>query len=69
MIFFYCLFVKGAILDGWAGIHYAFQRMLAEILLALYLIDEDLVGKLGSREAGKLDSRKEREAVDLKGET
>src|SRR5919106_244533 len=51
VIFFYCLFVKGAIRDGWAGIHYAFQRMLAEILLALYLIDEDLAGKLGSREA------------------
>jgi glycosyltransferase involved in cell wall biosynthesis len=42
VIFFYCLFVKGAILDGWAGVHYAFQRMLAEILLALYLIEEDL---------------------------
>lgn len=42
VMFFYCLFVRGGILDGWAGIHYAFQRMLAEILLALYLIDEDL---------------------------
>jgi glycosyltransferase involved in cell wall biosynthesis len=42
-IFFYCLFVKGAIRDGWAGVYYAFQRMLAEILLALYLIEEDFV--------------------------
>ena len=42
LIFFYCLFVKGAIRDGWAGVYYAFQRMLAEILLALYLIEEDL---------------------------
>ena len=42
VIFFYCLFVKGAIRDGWAGVYYAFQRMLAEILLALYLIEEDL---------------------------
>jgi glycosyltransferase involved in cell wall biosynthesis len=41
-IFFYCLFVKGGIRDGWAGVYYAFQRMLAEILLALYLIEEDL---------------------------
>ena len=42
MIFFYCLFVKGAIRDGWAGVYYAFQRMLAEIVLALYLIESDL---------------------------
>ncbi len=45
VIFFYCLFVKGTILDGWAGIYYAFQRMLAEILLALYLIEDGLNGK------------------------
>lgn len=42
VIFFYCLFVKGAIREGWAGVYYAFQRMLAEILLALYLIEKDL---------------------------
>lgn len=42
VIFFYCLFVKGAILDGRAGVYYAFQRMLAEILLALYLIEDKL---------------------------
>jgi glycosyltransferase involved in cell wall biosynthesis len=42
VVFFYCLFVKGAILDGRAGSYYAFQRMLAEILLALYLIEKDL---------------------------
>jgi glycosyltransferase involved in cell wall biosynthesis len=42
VIFFYCLFVKGGIRDGWAGVYYAFQRMLAETLLALYLIESDL---------------------------
>jgi len=42
VVFFYCLFVKGGLRDGWAGIYYAFQRMLAEILLALYLMDADL---------------------------
>lgn len=42
VIFFYCLFVKGAIRDGWAGVYYAFQRMLAETLLALYLIEDEL---------------------------
>jgi len=42
VIFFYCLFIKGAIRDGWAGVYYAFQRMLTEILLALYMIEKDL---------------------------
>ncbi len=45
VIFFYCLFVKGGIRDGWAGVYYAFQRMLAEILLALYLIEDQLKGE------------------------
>lgn len=38
----YCLFVKGAVLDGRIGIYYAFQRMFSELLLSLYLIEEDL---------------------------
>lgn len=41
-ILFYCLFVKKGIFDGRAGIYYAYQRMLAETLLSLYLIDHDL---------------------------
>jgi len=52
MIFFYCLFLKGGILDGLAGLYYAFQRMLAEILLTLYLIEEELRGE----ESGRLES-------------
>jgi glycosyltransferase involved in cell wall biosynthesis len=36
----YCLLIKGAILDGRAGIFYAFQRMLSELLLSLYLIED-----------------------------
>ena len=49
VIFFYCLFVKGGIRDGWAGVYYAFQRMLAEILLALYLIEDDLKPEVSGR--------------------
>lgn len=41
----YCLFVKGGILDGRAGLYYAFQRALAELLLSLYLIERSLPGK------------------------
>ena len=42
LIFFYCLFVKGAILDGRIGVYYAFQRTFSELLLSLYLIENDL---------------------------
>lgn len=38
-VFAYCLLVKGGLLDGRAGISYALQRMLAESLLALRLIE------------------------------
>jgi glycosyltransferase involved in cell wall biosynthesis len=38
----YCLFVKGAILDGKPGIYYALQRMLAELMLSLYLLHDDI---------------------------
>lgn len=42
LIFFYCLFIKGLILDGKAGWYYTLRRTYAELLLALALIDEDL---------------------------
>lgn len=38
----YVLFAKGAILDGKAGWFYAFQRLLAEVLVALELLDKRL---------------------------
>ena len=41
-VLIYCLFIKGNILDGRAGIFYAFQRMLAETLLSLHLLDKDV---------------------------
>lgn len=41
----YCLFVRGGILDGRAGLYYAFQRALAELLLSLYLFERSLPGK------------------------
>jgi glycosyltransferase involved in cell wall biosynthesis len=39
VILIYCLVLKGGILDGWAGWYYAFQRMLAEIMLSIRLIE------------------------------
>jgi glycosyltransferase involved in cell wall biosynthesis len=43
-ILFYCLILRGGILDGWAGFYYAFQRALAELMLSLCLLDHDLRG-------------------------
>ena len=42
MMFCYCLFIKGAILNGRIGFYYAFQRTFSELLLSLYLIEHDL---------------------------
>ncbi len=39
VILFYCLILKGGILDGWHGWYYAFERVLAEILLSIRLIE------------------------------
>jgi glycosyltransferase involved in cell wall biosynthesis len=38
-IIIYCLVLKGGIFDGWRGWYYAFQRMFAETLLSLRLIE------------------------------
>lgn len=45
IIFFYCLIIKGGILDGWHGWYYAFQRMLAEIILSIRLIEFEKLPK------------------------
>ncbi|HSS19390.1 MAG TPA: glycosyltransferase family 2 protein [Pyrinomonadaceae bacterium] len=52
---FYCLFIRGGLIDGWAGFYYAFQRSLAELMLSLYLIDHDL----GRRAKSRAQSAKE----------
>jgi glycosyltransferase involved in cell wall biosynthesis len=37
-MFLYCLFLRGGILDGRAGLFYALQRTVAEAILSLYLL-------------------------------
>ncbi len=39
---FYCLVRKGLILDGWSGVFYSLQRVYAELLLSLELLDRKL---------------------------
>ncbi|AOY83924.1 glycosyltransferase family 2 protein [Moorena producens JHB] len=45
IILFYCLILKGGIFDGWHGWYYAFQRMLAETLLSIRLIEFEKLQK------------------------
>ena len=44
LLLFYCLFAKRQWLEGLAGWHYTYQRVLAEILLSLYLIEDRMAG-------------------------
>lgn len=39
LTFFYCLFAKRLILDGWRGWFYTWQRVLAEVMLSLRLLE------------------------------
>jgi glycosyltransferase involved in cell wall biosynthesis len=39
-VMFYCMIIQRGILDGWAGWYYALQRTLAEILLAIRMIED-----------------------------
>jgi glycosyltransferase involved in cell wall biosynthesis len=38
-VFFYTLFVKGCLFDGWAGWYYVLQRTIAEMVIALEIMD------------------------------
>lgn len=38
----YCLILRGGVFDGWAGVYYAFQRTLAELMLSLRLLEATL---------------------------
>ena len=42
LTFFYALLVKGCLLDGWPGWYFSLQRVLAEVIIALELIDRRL---------------------------
>jgi glycosyltransferase involved in cell wall biosynthesis len=45
LTFLYCLFFKGLILDGRAGLFYSLQRLLAETAIALIALENDLKRK------------------------
>jgi glycosyltransferase involved in cell wall biosynthesis len=51
IIFVYCLIIKGGIFDGWRGWYYALQRMFAETLLSIRLIELGINYQIHSRDS------------------
>jgi glycosyltransferase involved in cell wall biosynthesis len=48
LAFIYCLFGQGLIISGRAGIFYALQRMVAEAVLSLMVLEAKLRGRVGN---------------------
>ena len=42
LMFFYVLFIKRCLLDGWPGWYYTLQRSCAEAMLSIELLDRRL---------------------------
>ncbi|HEX6164105.1 MAG TPA: glycosyltransferase family 2 protein [Vicinamibacterales bacterium] len=49
LMFLHCMFVRGGILDGWAGLYYALQRATAELILSLSLAERMVKGRRPDR--------------------
>jgi len=49
-VLLYTLLIKGCILDGWAGWYYALQRMLAETLMAIEILDRRVHRRCSNRD-------------------
>lgn len=47
LVLLYTLFVRGVILDGWPGLYYAFQRVVAELILSLKLLEAKFTKRPG----------------------
>ena len=54
-VFLYCLFGKGLILDGRSGLFYALQRLVAEAILSLMVLEKALRAKSESRDPSQRD--------------
>jgi glycosyltransferase involved in cell wall biosynthesis len=50
VVFLYCLFGKGLILNGKAGVYYALQRLVAEATLSLMVLEDKLRDDIAHQE-------------------
>lgn len=62
----YCLIIRGGVLDGWAGLQYAFERTVSELMLSLYLIRNRLFKPAAAPEV--VDQRAEVEVASTAGQ-
>lgn len=62
IVLLYCLLLKKGILDGWPGWYYAFQRMLAEVILSIRLMELE---SMASNSSTKLPSNAEDSPLSL----
>jgi glycosyltransferase involved in cell wall biosynthesis len=53
-VFFYCLFVKGLLFNGKAGLLYTLQRTIAEGILSLYVLENQLAPSEKTKTDGRL---------------
>jgi glycosyltransferase involved in cell wall biosynthesis len=67
LTFFYCLFFKRLLLDGRAGLYYTLQRVYAELLVSLMLLDRRLYPDIKLGDNGVLD--RSLNSSDLRNET
>ncbi len=54
LMFFFCLFRKRMIFNGWRGWHYTLQRTIVEMLISLRLTEDKINNN--SKKSGKADS-------------
>ena len=47
---FYCLIARGGVFDGLAGLQYAFERTVCELMLSLYLIRNKVLKRVAQPE-------------------
>ncbi len=66
--FFYCLFLKGGILDGKYGWHYAMQRVIAEIILSIRLTEARICRENGIGLSPKIKHEKTDIGISLSHE-
>jgi glycosyltransferase involved in cell wall biosynthesis len=57
VVFIYCLFGKGLIVSGRAGIFYALQRMVAEAILSLMVLEAKLRDRSGISSSNRFEQR------------
>jgi glycosyltransferase involved in cell wall biosynthesis len=62
LVFLYCLFGKGLLFNGRAGMFYALQRLVAEAVLSLMVLEEKLRNQLiqSARHGSEVDSESQR---------